>query len=417
MTAQHQPDNDNLATIALIAIGGPLIALGGLVYVASWLASGQGPGIPFDDVMSGVIHLPTTMGDPAAAFPEPARSRLPGPHLYWGIHIAALVVVLAVGVKVALWSAGRGDGLDKRRRLDVDAQPRFATPREMRSERLPAPTPGRFPYARIGRHVIATHRHEIGRKTRTVPGALALVGPSRSGKSHSAIIGTQLWQGPAIISSVKTDLIAPTLDARQAQGEVRVYDPSRMTPMTVGQLVAAARRPQPRRRPTLGEATAVGGAARPHRPRHLLVAPRRDPPRRTHVARRQHPRPHHDRRRPLGARHGPTLRRRPRQGRRRSCGPSPPTKASTPTSSPTSRPPSPASGEPKAGSAPATTPAPATPSCPGPATRSAGSPRPPPSTSTGSPRATTPSTSPPRSWTRTSWPRPSAASSPTSSTR
>ncbi|MEZ5342003.1 MAG: type IV secretory system conjugative DNA transfer family protein [Acidimicrobiales bacterium] len=232
MTAHHQPDNDNLATIGLIAIGGPLIALGGLVYVASWLASGQGPGIRFDDVMSGVVHLPATMGDPAAAFPEPARSRLPGPHLYWGIHIAALVLILTAGIKVILWSAGRGDGLDKRRRLDVDAQPRFATPREMRSERLPAPTPGRFPYARMGRRVIATHRHEIGRKTRTVPGALALVGPSRSGKSHSAIIGTQLWQGPAIISSVKTDLIAPTLDARQAQGEVRVYDPSRMTPMS-----------------------------------------------------------------------------------------------------------------------------------------------------------------------------------------
>jgi len=48
---------------------------------------------------------------------------------------------------------------------------------------------------------------------------------------HTAMIGAQLWQGPAIISSVKTDLIAPTLDARAAQGEVRVYDPSRLTTM------------------------------------------------------------------------------------------------------------------------------------------------------------------------------------------
>ena len=229
---QHQGNNETLAMGAVVVVGGLWIALGGLVHVATYLSSGQSPGIGFSEILSTIPRLTQSMSDPAAAFPEPARSRLPGPYLYWGIHVVAVLLIGSVAAKAMVWSSSRGPGLDKRRRLDVDAQPRFATARDMRSERLPQPTPGRFPYARIGRHVIATHRHEIGRKARFVPGAIALVGPSRSGKSHTAIIGTQLWQGPAIISSVKTDLIGPTLDARRAQGEVKVYDPSRMTTMT-----------------------------------------------------------------------------------------------------------------------------------------------------------------------------------------
>ncbi len=232
MNTQPQNDsNDTLLMGAVIVAGGLWVALGGLVHVAAYLSSGQNPGIGFSEILSAIPKLATTMSDPAAAFPEPARSRLPGPYLYWGIHVVAVVLTGFGIAKAMLWSSNRGPGLDKRRRLDVDAQPRFATTRDMRSERLPQPMPGRFPYARIGRYVIATHRHEIGRRARSVPGAIALVGPSRSGKSHTATIGAQLWQGPAIISSVKTDLIGPTLDARRALGEVRVYDPSRMTAM------------------------------------------------------------------------------------------------------------------------------------------------------------------------------------------
>ena len=230
-----QPNNehgqDTALFILIITVGGLWILLGALVYPATYFSSGQGPGIAFSDILSAIPKLPTTLKEPATAFPEPAASRIPGPYLYWGIHLTVFLLVCLLAAKTILWSANRGPGLDKRRRLDVNAQAAFATPRQMATERLKQPTPGRFPYARIGRHIIATQRHAISRNTRSVPGALALIGPSRSGKSHSAIIGTQLWQGPAIISSVKTDLIEPTLEARRAQGEVRVYDPSGMTAM------------------------------------------------------------------------------------------------------------------------------------------------------------------------------------------
>ena len=227
----NEPRTD-LATVAMFVIGGPLITLGAVAYLAAWINSGQGPGIAFNEVISGILRVPANAGDPASAFPEPADSRLPGPVGFWAIFAGGITLVGTAAVTIFLKvSGGGGKGLDQRRRLDVDAQPRFATNREMRSERLRQPTPGRFPYARIGRQVIATQRHELGRETRSVPGAVALVGPSRSGKSHTAIIGTQLWQGPAIISSVKTDLIGPTLDARRSLGDVQVYDPSRLTTM------------------------------------------------------------------------------------------------------------------------------------------------------------------------------------------
>ncbi len=55
------------------------------------------------------------------------------------------------------------------------------------------------------------------------------LGPTRSGKTLTAEVGAQLWKGPAIISSVKTDLLESTLQARRALGDVRVYDPSGLT--------------------------------------------------------------------------------------------------------------------------------------------------------------------------------------------
>lgn len=231
---KKQTTNNNTETFwaALVLIVFAMWAsLGGLAYAATWIHTGQGPGIGWGKVLASVARLPATLGQPAMAFPEPAQNRIPGPGLYWGLHVAALVVVAVAIAKVLDVIAARGHGLDKRRRLDVDAQSRFATAKELRSEHLDRPTHGRFAYAAKGRHILATHSHSVTQKHRTIPGAVALIGPSRSGKTHCAIKGIELWPGPAIISSVKTDLILPTLEARQALGEVRVYDPSGVTPM------------------------------------------------------------------------------------------------------------------------------------------------------------------------------------------
>ncbi len=55
---------------------------------------------------------------------------------------------------------------------------------------------------------------------------MALVGPSRSGKTTAAVAGILEWEGPAVLSSVKADLLATTHGWRSSRGEVRVYDPT-----------------------------------------------------------------------------------------------------------------------------------------------------------------------------------------------
>ena len=228
---QTQQSDDTLWFVLIIAIGGLWLLTAALVYPAAFLASGRGPGIGFREVLSAAPRAFASAGDPASAFPEPAASRLPGAIGYWATQATAAILLILAVAWGYIWASSRGEGLDKRRRLDVEAQPRLATKRELKRERITAPTDGRFVYGHSGRHLLATHRHATGTKRRSVPGALALVGPSRSGKSLTAIVGAQLWPGPAIIASAKTDLIEPTLDARSAIGDVKVYDPSRLTPI------------------------------------------------------------------------------------------------------------------------------------------------------------------------------------------
>ena len=226
---QQQQTNDDLWLYLILVLGAVVGVLTGTAYLATFITSQTGPGVELSEMLAAIFRLPANMSEPAAAFPEPARSRLPGPVGYWAIHGAVLTVASTVVIKVWIWSSRRGQGLDKRRRLDIEAQPRLANHGELKTERITRPTHGRFVYGRDGRHLLATHRHDNTSRHRKVPGALGLIGPSRSGKSLTAITGTQLYPGPAIIASVKTDLIAPTIETRRQLGDVKIYDPSGLT--------------------------------------------------------------------------------------------------------------------------------------------------------------------------------------------
>ncbi len=51
-------------------------------------------------------------------------------------------------------------------------------------------------------------------------------GPPQSGKSAGLAVPALLeWDGPAVASSIKTDLLAGTVTRRRALGEVFVFDP------------------------------------------------------------------------------------------------------------------------------------------------------------------------------------------------
>lgn len=67
------------------------------------------------------------------------------------------------------------------------------------------------------------------RGRRGVRGAVAVFGPSQSGKTTGLIHSVEHWTGPAVICSVKADLLRAPLAAREAAGHVQVYDPLGIT--------------------------------------------------------------------------------------------------------------------------------------------------------------------------------------------
>jgi type IV secretion system protein VirD4 len=235
-------DSDVFGALVLLAAG-----VFGAVLVVVWAGAvlaiaTTGGGLvrpPIDDVVLAARLLPTTLGDPRAAWPQPWRSGLPGPGAYWAATAAIAAAILAVGLSAAVKWPRRRWGLERRRRLGVDTQARFATRRrQMAALLVGRAEPGRFILGRSvpGGHLLATEnrsgaaaRRGPGSSRRADRGAVALIGPSRCGKTTAVISGVLEWDGPAVLSSVKNDLLEATRRWRSSIGEVRVYDPTGCT--------------------------------------------------------------------------------------------------------------------------------------------------------------------------------------------
>ncbi len=177
------------------------------------------------EALGALTRLPSHRGDPRLAWDEPARSNLPGPVVYWlAVVLVVLLVVSLATVLMHRLGPHRHEPPDKRRRLGVETQARLATTRDLRPLLTRRPEPGRFVLARWGRKLLSTEgTSERGR--RGVRGAVAVFGPSQSGKTTGLIDGVAAWAGPAIVSSVKADLLRATLKDREHRGEIKVFDP------------------------------------------------------------------------------------------------------------------------------------------------------------------------------------------------
>jgi type IV secretion system protein VirD4 len=228
--------------LVVIVIAGLGLALVGAVWVGAWLAlvvSGGARAVSFSAAADAAPRLPAHLDAPAEAWAEPFSEALPGAPLYW---MCTALTAAAVAVAVALVVRGLSRskvGTVRRRPLGVDGRTRFARRRDLDSLLVSAPVAGRFVIAQFGRRLVATEcpsSHTAGparRASRRIRrgdrGAVALVGPSRSGKTTAAVAGILEWEGPAVLSSVKADLLATTHGWRSSQGEVRVYDPTSST--------------------------------------------------------------------------------------------------------------------------------------------------------------------------------------------
>lgn len=234
--AAHSPGAD----IALVAIGGVLIAIGAITWGGAGLAAtvtgGQLHG-GLADAFGALGRLGSDPSQPAAAWGKNATG-LPGPVAYWACTalVAVAVAVLAGGV---VW-AWRRLASPSRSRLGVPAEARVAKRRDVAPLVVSSSEPptGRLLLGRLAPNgpLLATEdreRHPMsGRRAAAIQGdrgSVALIGPTRAGKTVLASAGIIGWDGPVVALSVKRDLYDATATARAARGELAVFDPGGVT--------------------------------------------------------------------------------------------------------------------------------------------------------------------------------------------
>ena len=212
-----------------LAIVFGIAAVGGGHWLAASLAALLGRRLKLHagigDALKATAHLPDNWRDPKRAWAGPFAERLPGPVVYW--LSVGLVVGLACG-GLRLWLRFRKDRhepVDRRQRLGVETQPRLATTKDLAPLLCPQPKVGRLVLGRWEKYFLLTEGDAFADR-RGVRGAVLLLGPSQSGKTTRLIESVSAWQGPAVVSSVKTDLMRATIAQRRALGgEVKVFDP------------------------------------------------------------------------------------------------------------------------------------------------------------------------------------------------
>ena len=219
----------------LVAAASALLVFGGAVWAGAFLSArtlGHDFPASFGDAVEAGLRLPSHLSEPAAAWPDTVSGSLPGPAIYWSVTTAVALILMFV-LAAAFRAFRCRVGTAQRRPLGVDARSRFATARDLAPMLIRRPETGRFVLGRVGRRLVATEKPSRRRRRGRASdrGAVALIGPSRSGKTTAAVGGILDWHGPAVLSSVKADLLATTYTWRAGRGEVLVYDPTRTTGM------------------------------------------------------------------------------------------------------------------------------------------------------------------------------------------
>jgi type IV secretion system protein VirD4 len=212
--------SEGVSDVAVLVVVAGVLAAGGLVWlwggIAGVLFGGGWPRVGAGQLLGVLTRLPARLGDPAGAWPVLERSRLPGPGGFYaalGLLVGALTALALVGVRAA--SAGlvrhRGAGA------------RWAAAGELRVLR-------RGGTRRAGRLTLGRHGGRLLHAERRH--ALVAFGPPQSGKSAGLAIPALLeWEGPAVASSIKTDLLGATLRCRRELGNTFIFDPFALAAM------------------------------------------------------------------------------------------------------------------------------------------------------------------------------------------
>jgi type IV secretion system protein VirD4 len=220
--------------LGVVAVGA-MMASGFLWLAASigaLLSAGHWPELQLVDALEALTRLPRHLGSPREAWPREARAELPGAVLMY-----AVGGLLIAGVGGAVWFAiARGLG-----GLDAPRGARWASTRQLGRLLARRPQPGRVTLGRRGRRLVCCERLH----------STLVIGPTQTGKTTGLAVPAILeWDGPVLATSVKTDLLRDTIDARAERGNVQLFDPvgttglpsSSWTPLASCETWAGARR-------------------------------------------------------------------------------------------------------------------------------------------------------------------------------
>ncbi len=218
---ERRPVDATLVAIALLLA----VTVGGFVWllptVAAWAHSGQLAGVTPAAAVLAVVHGHLFGPDPASAYPARIARLMPGPAGFWStgalLGIAAVGLLFAVGrtaeIKMSRPAADRRWWQLRGRRPHEFG--RFRTVRELI---VPGPSADRIIVGHIGRPraLVAVSNNM----------QMAVLAAPRTGKSSGLVIPALLeHEGPAVTTSVRTDVVEHTIDRRRRLGRVWVWDP------------------------------------------------------------------------------------------------------------------------------------------------------------------------------------------------
>ena len=225
------------------ATGGPSVGLAtaavvaGLA-VAAWCgaatsAATGGPGCRVPS-LGTALELAVTIlfrsGTPVAAGPGCSPNRV----VFWVAAAAVLLVGMGAGLSARrLTKAGTRRPAHQRRpgghpvRLRREARrgsaatgSKWASRSDLAPLVVKGPEPGRLVIGRTGHRLLAAEPRQ----------SVLVVGPTQTMKTVGFAVPALLeWQGPALVTSVKTDLLHATRAGRASLGRTWIYDPAAVT--------------------------------------------------------------------------------------------------------------------------------------------------------------------------------------------
>lgn len=199
---------------AVVTIGGGVWATGqtaGLLFGHTWITVG------ISNIVDILLRLPGTIGDPARAWPEETHSDLPGlpGFLFSAVLVSGAATGLAIGLRRLLPTGSSRAGWASRVDLNKSLSPAAAL---KQASKLRPTLEGKATLDHVavdlGR-VEGSYRKAVA----SIESSVLIFAAARSGKTSQVLIPWLThWKGPALVTSVRTDVILNTLLLRNTGG-------------------------------------------------------------------------------------------------------------------------------------------------------------------------------------------------------